>query len=51
MTHSQKVGSGDARVFATKVLILQMIDCFFECAVPSEFEPLSLMCLDLVLEC
>ena len=25
MTHSQKVGSGDARVFATKVLILQMI--------------------------
>ena len=32
MIHSQKVGSGDAGVFANKVLILQMIHCFFECA-------------------
>ena len=32
MMDSEKVGSGNARMLATKVLIWQMIDCFFECA-------------------
>ena len=31
MTHFEKVGSGDVRVFAIKVLIL-LVTVFFECA-------------------